>query len=146
MKEIAFVSGHADLSKYEFECEYESKLWEAISKDHAFILGSAPGADTMALEFLIAKSCPDITVYLFEKNPENYARTLKLCQDNKITYKTGWPSYSARDKQMTLDSTYDIAWVRSIDASKLRYGEKYDPKKISGTQRNLERRKSLRGS
>lgn len=137
--DTAFVSGHTDLSKYEFEIYYIPKLEEAIAKKHNFIVGSALGADRLALEFLVSHKA-HVTAYIFEKNPDYYMGALNFCMQHKVDIITGFTSYNARDKQMTENSTYDIAWVRSIDESKLRYGEKFDVTRVSGTQRNIDRR------
>ena len=59
----------------------------------------------------------------------------------KIT--DGFPSYNQRDAAMTRASTYDIAWVRTetVEEAKMRYGSKFNPKRISATQANLNRRR-----
>lgn len=50
----------------------------------------------------------------------------------------GW--HSQRDAAMTASSDYDILWVRSDEETKKLYGAKYRPGRVSGTQKNKDRR------
>ena len=61
-----------------------------------------------------------------------------------VIIKKGFTSYTDRDKNMTLNSDYDIAWIRSKEESQKLYGDKFDSKRKSGTELNLERRNKLR--
>ena len=64
---------------------------------------------------------------------------------NNVGFKTkgGFKSHNQKDKTMTINSSYDIAYVRSPEITKRMLGSKYDPKRKSGTQRNIERRAKL---
>ena len=53
----------------------------------------------------------------------------------------GW--HTERDAAMTRDSDYDILWVRSDEETKVLYGTKYRPGRVSGTQKNKDRREVL---
>lgn len=134
---VAFVSGHVDIEHDTFITKYKQNLDNAISSNDKFIMGDADGCDAFALEYLLEATVDpkDITIYYFRgKNSKQYYLDLN------VNVKDGYDSYSKRDKQMTNDSDYDIAWVRSTEESKRLYGVKYNPKKKSGTQQNIERR------
>ena len=140
--EIAFCSGHVNLTSQEFEQHYQPDLEDAIIKGHHFVVGSSPGADTMALDFLINRlmGSSRINVYLFERSPKRDKECRERYASLGIPFQFGFNSYTSRDAQMTKDSTYDIAWVRPLAESQKLLGSDFDPKKISGTQRNLDRR------
>jgi len=140
--EIAFCSGHVNLTSQEFEQHYQPKLEEAIAKEHHFVVGSSPGADTMVLDFLINRLMESsrIKVYLFERNSGRDQQCRERYTSLGIPFQFGFNSYTSRDAQMTKDSTYDIAWVRPLAESKKLLGSDFNPKRISGTQRNLDRR------
>ena len=143
MAGCAFISGHVDIDNTTFLEHYKESLDNAISNNDHFVIGNANGVDTMALEYLIEQKVDSdkITIYFYSKyEKEDKYRTMGL------NIKTGFTSYTSRDKEMTINSDYDIAWVRSADESKTLYGNKYDPKKKSGTQLNLERRQKLKKS
>ena len=53
----------------------------------------------------------------------------------------GW--HTERDAEMTRDSDYDILWIRPDEETKVLYGKKYRPGRISGTQKNKDRREQL---
>lgn len=50
----------------------------------------------------------------------------------------GW--HTERDAEMTKASDYDVLWVRPEEETKVLYGKKYRAGRVSGTQKNLERR------
>ena len=47
---------------------------------------------------------------------------------------------------MTEDSDRDIAWIRSEEETKKLYGKKYRPGRVSGTQKNIDRRNLKNGN
>jgi hypothetical protein len=121
----AFISGHLDLTLSEFKECYYREIYHAIMLGHNFVVGDAAGCDTFAQEVL-AKFCrPDgpgdnlVTVYHMMYQPRNLMA-------NFSTFK-GFRSDKERDEMMTLNSTYDIAWVRP-------------GRENSGTARNIKRR------
>ena len=120
--EIAFISGHLDLSDDEFFLHYKSKIDEAIDKKHHFVIGDAKGADSMAQRYLSISDelLSYVTVYHMAELPRFIYGNFKL--------KGGYKSDNERDEAMTLNSTYDIAWVRP-------------GREKSGTAKNLKRRK-----
>jgi len=122
--ETAFISGHIDLSQKEFTSYYKDKIDESIELEHNFVMGNASVCDTMAHSYL----------------------KLKGVDDDRITVgkRADFPSCNKRDTYLTLISTYDIAYVRSPEEVKKRLGDKYNPKRISSTQQNLNRRKKLK--
>ena len=117
---INFISGHLDLTEKEFEIHYRPLIYCALSRGEAFIVGDAPGTDTIAQAYLCGKT-DAVTVYHMLVEPRNNVG---------FAVKGGFRSDSERDKQMTLDSHQDIAWVR-------------EGRHKSGTQRNLDRRKKI---
>lgn len=48
--------------------------------------------------------------------------------------------HNERDAAMTEASDYDILWVRGEEDTKVLYGEKYRAGRVSGTQKNKDRR------
>src|SRR5271156_2324476 len=114
MARIAFISGHVDLSQAEFQSYYSSAIDQALNDGDHFVIGSARGADSYALKYLIAKNIDPqkITVYLYEKNPNRVAELAAHYHQLKIKLRDGYNSCTSRDAQMTRDSSYDIAWVR----------------------------------
>lgn len=140
-RQTAFISGHTQITEEEFEAHYRGKLDEAIRQGHRFVAGDAPGVDTGAVRYLLMRGVPpqDITVYTYRKTDP--VQELAKVGITQVTIMPGpWSSYTQRDAQMTEDSDYDIAWVRSVEESRIMYGAKFDPKRKSGTERNLVRR------
>jgi hypothetical protein len=119
--EIAFVSGHLDLSYDDFITHYSKKIDIAIEKNHNFVMGNARGCDTYAY-----RSCK-----------------LKGVSDNKITIvkRESYESARKRDEYLTLISTYNIAYICPDEETKKLLGNKYNSKYISGTQQNINHRK-----
>jgi hypothetical protein len=145
----AFVSGHTDLTKEEFLQHYVPQLDSAIIQKCHFVLGNARGADQLALNYLLDRNVDPSTIVLYcypSLTSEEKARVLGSQAGIKII--EGFPSYNQRDSAMTRASTHDIAWVRTetFEESKQRYGEKFNPKRISATQTNLNRRAKLNKS
>jgi hypothetical protein len=114
---VNFISGHLDLNEAEFNEHYRPDIDRAIERNEVFIVGDARGTDKLAQEYLKDKTNA-VTVYHMLTKPRNNAGF------NTIG---GFQSDNERDKQMTLSSTKDIAWVRP-------------GRNKSGTQRNLVRR------
>jgi hypothetical protein len=121
MRKTAFVSGHIRISQEEFDTHYIPLLDKAIVENHKFLIGDANGVDAMAQKYLEEKGVTDITVYHMFTSPRNTVPSAKLMG--------GFEDDDSRDAAMTQASTYDIAWVRK-------------GKEKSGTQKNLDRRKS----
>ena len=117
-KSINFMSGHLDLTQEEFDQYYRPKIDIALELDESFVVGDARGADKLSQDYLLGKS-ENVVVYHMFDTPRNNAG---------FVTKGGFISDNSRDKQMTNDSTKDIAWVR-------------EGREKSGTQRNLNRRR-----
>jgi hypothetical protein len=148
MPKIAFISGHVDIDKQTFLSHYQKPIDQAILGGESFILGNAQGVDSLALEYLLEKvsegilSRDQITIYFYNK----YSETSDLHTDTKyngIKIINGFTSYTSRDKLMTVNSDYDIAWIRPVEESKKMYGDEFKPGRISGTELNIQRRKKL---
>ena len=158
---VAFISGHTDLSQIDFDRIYEPLICEAIASGHTFILGDALGVDTIALTYLL--SWKDdlrqrVTVYASRKYniPKLTALGVKvigpddscLAPTPEIETLIGIENegrnkarfrHLIRDTHMTLNSNYDILYVRSEEGSRELYGEKYKPR-VSATEHNRLRR------
>lgn len=119
----AFISGHLSVTEDEFKVHYIPSIDTAIEAGHNFVVGDAPGADTLAQEYL-KKHVADnrVTIYHAYNTPRNNAGFQAI---------GNFPSQTAKDKAMTLASDYDIAWVRP-------------GREISGTARNIERRQKIK--
>ena len=142
----AFISGHIDLSLIEFNQYYKKKIDNAIELGHHFVIGDAKGADSLAQSYLndlCNNKSSDMTkdrviiYHMFTKPMNNKGKYKDICD---------FKSQNQKDKAMTLNSDYDIAYVRSPEITKRileAKGIKYDPKRKSGTQRNLDRRDKL---
>ena len=117
---IAFVSGHISITEEEFELHYREHLDNAIKDGHSFVIGESDGVDQMAQRYLSEKGIKNITVYHLFESP-------RLNLDN---FKSvgNYEKHSIKDKDMTLNSDYDIAWSK---------------RKGSGTHQNIKRREKL---
>ena len=143
---IAFISGHLDLSAEQFRDHYVPYIQKAIEQGHSFVLGSARGADTMALDFLLEQKVnlkKRITVYVFSRNGHFQSKTIKRLLHLGVKVNHGFMSDTERDEACTKASTYDIAWVRPKEETAKLLGAKYDPNRLSGTEQNLIRRKKM---
>lgn len=120
-KPINFISGHLRISAQEFAEHYQPAIDAALSRGEAFVVGDARGADAMAQRYLKGKT-EAVTVYHMFGSPRH---------NPGFPTKSGFTSNNERDRQMTLDSDQDIAWVRP-------------GREKSGTQRNLDRRHKLK--
>lgn len=136
---VAMISGHLYITESDFNKYYAPMIDEAIENNHYFIMGDARGVDFKALDYLVKKNVPKerITVYY-----QNNSWGVKGYDEEYFNVVKGnYRSLEERDARMTSESHYDIAWVRSKEESKALYGDKYDPKRISATQKNIERRR-----
>lgn len=134
MSKTYFISGHTDLSHKEFLKYYQEKIDQAINENANFVIGDATGVDLFAQNYIASKNVDRtkiIIYHLFDKpknNPNNYPT------------QGGFKTHNEKDAAMTKNSNEDILWFRSADESKLFYGDKYNPKRISGTETNHIRR------
>jgi len=120
---IAFVSGHLDVTKEEFNEFYIPKITESVKNGDFFVVGDADGADKLAQKLLSKYKCgPYVSVYHMLESPRN----------NEGNFDTvgGFKSDNERDTAMTKNSDYDIAWIRP-------------GKEQSGTAKNIERRNKI---
>jgi hypothetical protein len=92
-----------------------------IAAGHHFVVGDAPGVDTLTQMYLCGRVSPErVRVYHAGQYPR-YCTQAFLVQSSFV-------SQTAKDAAMTAVSDYDIAWVRP-------------GKEASGTARNLARRR-----
>lgn len=142
---VAFISGHLDLTESQFAEHYIPKIKAALEANHQFVMGSARGADTMALNYLL-QHCSDkkrITVYVYSRNVKSQDATIRKLSKFGVNVMSDFKSDSDRDAACTRASTYDIAWVRPKEETAKLLGAKYDPNRLSGTEQNLLRRTQM---
>jgi len=147
----AFISGHIDLTQTTFAQEYSARLDAAIAANDTFIVSTAKGADTMALEYLLAHNVDPsrITIYLHTPPPQKQRSRAdaaavietedKYCARGLRTSIVEG-GHTERDAVMTRESDYDILWVRSEEDTRALYGRKYRAGRVSGTEKNRVRR------
>jgi hypothetical protein len=135
-KDIVMISGHLDISQEDWETHYKQEIDDAIETGASFLLGDARGTDQMSAEYLENNNIPRdrVTIYHLGDNPR---------YDTPFPTRGGYKTLTQRDAAMTLASHRDIAWVRSAEESKKLYGAKYNPRRVSGTQKNLNRRQRM---
>ena len=118
---IAFISGHLDITKAEFEEHYAPVIIKFHTEQASFVVGDAPGVDSMAQDLLKRLKAPTTVYHMFEKARYNA----------KFPAVGGFTSDKQRDAALTAASTTDIAWVRP-------------GREKSGTAANISRRKILK--
>lgn len=117
---IAQISGHYDLTEAEFERHYRPQIDDALAHGDHFIVGDANGAEVAAQQYLFARLGPSERVRVFHM--------LDRPRHNAGFSTVGnFDSDELRNEAMTLQSDYDIAWVRPGF-------------ELTGTARNLQRR------
>lgn len=153
-----FISGHVDLSEAQFRQHYVSELERALSAHPTatFVIGTSPGADTMALEWLLQEAHCDPTritlcVFPLPKSKEQLSVLRSRYRGVHVVMGPQGPatgalfrSYTERDAYMTALSREDIAWVRPEEETKALYGDAFRPGRVSGTERNILRRRQQR--
>ena len=132
MNKTYFISGHLDISQQEWDAHYKDRIDKAIKENANFVIGDAKGVDYMSALYLWNNSVKNVTIYHMFKKPLN---------NPGYPTKGSFKNHEKKDSTMTKNSGEDIVWVRSEKDTKLLYGDKYRPNRISGTQKNLNRRK-----
>lgn len=134
---IFFISGHLNLTPEEFKQYYKKDIKDEIKNGSSFIVGDCNGADKMAQEYLFNMKYDKVTVYHMLDSPRNNVGDFKTVG--------GFKSDNSRDTACTKNSMFDILYIRSNKEQKELLGDKYDPNRTSGTQKNLFRRHQLVG-
>lgn len=167
---VAFVSGHTDLSQSDFDRIYVPLIDEALAQGHKFIIGDAVGVDAQTITYLLSstvrKTYPNvqqqITVYASRGcNLTKFAplgikvigpNDPKLTPTPEITSLIGIENegknraryrHLVRDTHMTMNSDYDILYIRSEEESREMYGDKYWAR-VSATEHNRQRRERIK--
>lgn len=141
-----FVSGHLDLSEAEFAQHYVPQLTQYASEPQTqFIVGTARGADSMALHWLLDNGAHITVCHKSAAVHPAWSAEFESCTARIHAIVGGFDTDEARDTYMTAHSDADIAWVRpmtpEIEARlKAELGKRYKPGRVSGTQKNLDRR------
>lgn len=123
MTQVAFISGHLDVTELEFAQHYVPKIEMAMKVGHHFVIGDARGTDNFAANLLMrvfSEEPSRVTIYHMWNAPRF---------STQFPLSGGYRSDDARDEAMTIASDYDIAWVRP-------------GRERSGTANNLWRRSS----
>jgi hypothetical protein len=120
-REIAFVSGHLDLTDEEFALYYAGPVEQAAARGCRFIVGDARGADLLFQRHAHARGLTVVVFHMFERPRHNVGEFPTV---------GGFATDAARDEAMTAASTFDIAWIRS-------------GREKSGTAKNLKRRRPV---
>lgn len=84
-----------------------------------------------------------VRCFIYERSTSKHKLAIDFCKQHSITAVTGFSSYEERDAAMTRLSDRDIAWVRSAEENRKKYGKKWKPTRTSGTENNLIRRKKI---
>lgn len=152
----AMISGHIDISEAKFLQHYRTALDSAITDGNSFVLANADGADALSLRYLLHHGVTPSRITIYLRAPpaargKHKSRT--ACEDGDAEadvvqryWEEGFMvrsivgSYTERDAAMTRESDYDILWLRPEEETRILYGRKYRANRISGTQKNKERR------
>lgn len=116
-----FISGHRNLTKEEFEKHYSSKIKYILRNDDNphFIVGDWEGCDSMFIDFIKGDigSCI-LSIYHVESFPrvtpgniDSEDRLYEIYGEDYINL-VRCKTYDDCDAEMTLDSDFDIAWIR----------------------------------
>ncbi|KAF2094675.1 hypothetical protein NA57DRAFT_60096 [Rhizodiscina lignyota] len=170
---VALISGHTDLTEKEFNQIYIPLLGKALEEGHHFILGDAQGVDTLALAYLqqepLKAKFPDVNqrITIFASRKHNVSKLESLGvkvlapDDSILIASASKPEvkeligiensgrdaaryrHLVRDTLMTMNSDYDILFVRSEGESRVLYGDRWRPR-VSATEMNQRRRLKLR--
>jgi hypothetical protein len=140
----AFVSGPIMPPPTYFATHYESRLLTAIATSDSFVIGPAPGIDTLALQFLTSQGVPGskITVYLAKFQNGTLRPGLKWFEDLGGKIKVEGLTTGERDAAMTRDSDYDVLRYMPTEEQQVFYGEDYYPI-VTNTEKNERRRMGL---
>jgi hypothetical protein len=139
MSKTYFISGHLDLSQEEFDANYKDRIVNAINNNSNFVIGESRGADSLGQKLLSVYTKKDLSLYdrvtvyhMFDTPRNNFGNFITI---------GGFTSDEERDEAMTKASDEDILWMRDPKEQRKRLGAKYNPYHISGTTKNMLRRK-----
>lgn len=140
---LAFISGPFDADAAYFKAHYEPPIKAAIAKGHYFVIGSSPGIDTYALEYLRKSGVPPRCIRLYinisdETKLKPLFRSFEEAGGYVAAIKGG---LAERDEAMTQGSHYDILRCRTEEDYHVRHGEN-PPQRDNRTPENVLRRKS----
>ncbi len=140
-KKTYFISGPLELTDEEFKDHYLSSIDGAIKDPNSFfVLGDACGSDLKCNQYLAA--CIELfpEYKLFDRVIVYHMKEKARNNLGKFQTVGGFSSDCERDTAMTDMSTHDILWIRTEEESRKKYGDKYDPNFLTGTQKNQLRR------
>lgn len=141
MQNTYFISGHIDLDILEFDQYYKPVIDSLLLNENSqFVIGDAQGADTMAREYL-ANRIDKSRIKIYTLN----IKKLKKILPEYTVIGGQFKNHDEKDAAMTNVSIDDIAYVRPADVQKNKLearGITYDPNRLSGTEKNLLRRKN----
>lgn len=146
--QIAFVSGHMDITPQQLVQHYLPRLDDALAQGHFFVIGDAKGVDASALDYLLSQSdkYPNIrqriTVHLSRPGRLSEYQAMGVrteCTSERYDKKDPRAKHLNRDARLTQASDYDILWARTEAEEKALYGQKWRPR-MSATEMNRLRR------
>ncbi len=135
-----FISGPLDISPEVFDSYYVPKIIQGIEQGANFIFGDAQGVDLMTNKWFHAMNLSHSEFHLDNRITVYHMFTSPRSNPGNFATKGGFESDSQRDNEMTNNSTHDILWFRSPEEAKELYGDRYDPKRKTGTEKNYLRR------
>lgn len=141
----AFVSGPVQPTADYFTTHYVPRLDAAAAAGDSFVMGPAPGIDTLSLQHLLeALDYPAsrITVFLTESERALYqARFHDFVAQKGGNLRIAGRTTGERDMAMTDASDYDILRYLTVDEARALYGAAWYPK-VTATERNEVRRRN----
>lgn len=152
-RKIAFISGHMDITPLQFTNQYIPAMTTALSLNHNFVIGDAPGTDMLALSYLLLHGGPNVQsrITIYPSRPYNVQKFRDQGYVNVVQPET-WTKeaikqdprarHLSRDKMMTENSDYDILWVMSEEEARALYGKRWRPR-VSATEMNRLRRAEM---
>jgi hypothetical protein len=144
-KRVYFISGHMVIDRKEWEAFYPEKIDAALKEkpEPDFVLGNAPGVDTLAFDYLLKTKSVDpkrVSIFLHSNRPAKLQADREKCLKAGVNIREGFKTANLRDEALTTSSTHDIAWDRPEAECKAKFGDSFKPGRISGTKQNLLRR------
>lgn len=133
-----FISGHTDITAEQWDANYKKRIERACADGAEFVVGDSFGVDRLALQQLwIAHYDPSkVTIYHIGTEHRFHVKGyFRECG--------GFSSHTMKDSAMTFQSDEDILWIRPKEETIRLLGSNYNPKYVSGTERNALRRLSF---
>jgi hypothetical protein len=99
------ISGHTDITQEDFDKYYKPAI-DATPHGSCFVVGTAEGADSFAIQHIKTTKKGSITICSKSNNHG-------LVEEDNIKIVSGFNSFPERDAYMTSNSDQDIAFLRN---------------------------------